>query len=190
MFETLLLSITSYIGTNIDDMIINTFFFAFAGGKREIRSIVLGKYVGIGILILISVVGSMGLKWLPTEYLRYLGFIPIGLGVKEWVCGKDDDDDDDLCVNGYGATNLLWNVAVVTIANGADNIGVYVPLFTGFIGKQYLIFVVVFLIMTAIWCALGYRASKITVYERMISRYKQIIVPAVYILLGIYILIF
>lgn len=189
MLETFILSVTSFIGTNIDDLIIDTFFFAFASRKKEIRNIVQGKYLGIGILILISFVGSMGLKWIPTEYLKYLGLFPIGLGVKELICEKDDEDDENLCMSDSNVTNLIWKVAIVTIANGADNIGVYMPLFTGFTVNQYLIFMSVFVIMIAIWCSLGYRASKISVYEKMINKYKKIIVPSVYILLGVYILI-
>ena len=37
MLETLILSVVSYIGTNIDDMIINIFFFSLAKEKAEKR---------------------------------------------------------------------------------------------------------------------------------------------------------
>nr|WP_245812084.1 cadmium resistance transporter [Actinophytocola xinjiangensis] len=43
-------------------------------------------------------------------------------------------------------------VAAVTFANGGDNVGVYVPVFTtgGTVG-----YVLVFLALVAVWCALG-----------------------------------
>ena len=189
MLETFILSVTSFIGTNIDDMIINTFFFAFATGKKDIRSIILGKYLGTGLLVLISIIGSLGLKIIPVEYVKYLGIIPICLGVKEFAGGISDDDEENGCLGDSNRSNLLWNAAVVTMANGADNIGVYIPLFTKFSVNQYLIFMIVFVIMTAIWCVIGYRASKVPFYEKMINKYKTVIVPLVYICLGIYILI-
>ena len=82
---------------------------------------------------------------------------------------------------------LLMNVAFVTIANGADNIGVYIPLFTGFSVVQYIIFFLVFAVMTALWCILGYKAASMTLLKNTINKYKKMIVPAVYILLGVYI---
>lgn len=43
MVETILLSFISFVATNLDDMIINTFFFSLASGTKEIKSIVFGK---------------------------------------------------------------------------------------------------------------------------------------------------
>ena len=49
------------------------------------------------------------------------------------------------------------SVAAVTFSNGGDNIGIYTPLFASnnIIG-QIDILVVLFLIMTAVWCSIGY----------------------------------
>ena len=79
MLEILILSITSFIGTNIDDFIIDIFFFSSAESKKDIFHIFLGKYLGIGILVLISLMGSMGLEFLPVQYIGVLGLIPIWL---------------------------------------------------------------------------------------------------------------
>ena len=64
MLEILILSITSFIGTNIDDFIIDIFFFSSAESKKDIFHIIPGKYLGIGILVWISLMGSMGLEFL------------------------------------------------------------------------------------------------------------------------------
>lgn len=55
MVETLILSITSFVGTNIDDMFINTLFFAEAETKSDSKTIVFGKYLGILIFLSILV---------------------------------------------------------------------------------------------------------------------------------------
>ena len=184
MFETFLLSIIAFVATNLDDMIINTFFFSLASGIREIKSIVLGKYLGTGILILISILSSQGLRWIPVEYIKYLGFIPIVLGMKELLHKSEEDDTP----SSSDASILIWKVAIVTIANGADNLGVYIPLFTEFYWNQIFVFVIVFIVMIAVWCAVGYQASNVESYRNTITKYKRAFVPLVYILLGIYIL--
>lgn len=189
MLEIFILSITSFLGTNIDDMIINTFFFSSAKSKKEIRSIILGKYIGIGLLVLVSVLVSLGLGFLPMKYIGYLGLIPIALGIKEIISNYKKDDDEDSKTENIKGSDLIWNVALVTIANGADNIGVYIPLFAGFSFIEYAIFCGVFLLLIALWCVLGQQIAKLPSLKNMIDRYKKVIVPSIYILLGLYILL-
>ena len=201
MLEVCILSIISFIATNIDDMIINTFFFVSAERKKDIYSIIFGKYLGMGALVLLSMIGAAGLGYLPVQYIGYLGIIPIILGVKEMISnGKNggeskyevDSEMNPVINPEMGAVNnrkLLVTVAAVTIANGSDNIGVYVPMFTGFSVTEYAVCLLVFVIMTAVWCLLGYKLSGIPVLKGKIEKYKNVIVPAVYVLLGVYILL-
>lgn len=186
MAEIILLSIISYIGTNIDDMIINTLFFASVEKRSDICSIVLGKYLGIGALALLSILGSFGLSFLPAQYVACLGLVPILLGVKETIRNIRGEEETPAAGEKSGLC-LLWPVVLVTVANGADNIGVYVPLFAGFTRVQYIIFVAVFACMIAAWCAAGYALSKIPLLNSKINRHKKVVVPTIYILLGIYI---
>lgn len=54
MIETIIAGIMSFVGTNIDDIFINTLFFAQADTKRKIQSVVIGKYLGSGSLMLLT----------------------------------------------------------------------------------------------------------------------------------------
>lgn len=188
MSGIIILSITSFIGTNIDDMIINTFFFAAAKSNRDKSCIVLGKYVGMGMLIIISVLGALGLSFLQLEYVGYLGVIPIGLGIKEIINSLREKEADNCETVNHKSKKMMWNVVGVTIANGADNVGVYIPLFINFSFAEYVVFLVIFSLMIALWCALGYKASKLPFLKNVIEKYKVIMIPTVYILLGIYII--
>ncbi|MBR5560060.1 MAG: cadmium resistance transporter [Clostridia bacterium] len=193
MMEIVLLSVMAYVATNIDDMVINTFFFSAAQSRCELRGVVLGKYLGIGMLVLLSAAGACGLGFFPVRYVRYLGLIPIALGVRALVenmraKGQECDEAPECGAAGGGGAGMLFRVAAVTIANGADNIGVYVPLFAGFSLSEYAVFCAVFAAMTALWCALGYRAAKLPALQAITGRYKKAIVPCVYILLGLYVL--
>ena len=189
MLDTFILSIASFIATNIDDLIIDMFFFSAAGCTTDICRIFLGKYLGIGILIMISMAAAIGIQCIPMGYIGYLGLVPIGMGAKMLIDKNTEEDDGNYNITRRGSTAMFWNVVLVTIANGADNIGVYVPLFTGFKVSQYYIFLVVYVIMLAAWCNLGYRVARLPVFEKMINKYKIILIPVVFILLGSYIML-
>ena len=188
MAEIILLGIVSFIATNLDDMIINTFFFSFVEKKRKVYFIILGKYLGIGVLIFLSIAGAFGLGFLPIQYLSLLGLVPLFLGIKELISISQKNCEEEQKISFKQDKHLLWSVTLITMANGADNIGVYIPLFTGLESSEYTIVFIVFAGMTAIWCILGYKLSKIPLLNSKIMKYKEVIVPAVYILLGIYIL--
>ena len=187
MIETFILSITSFVGTNIDDMFINTLFFSEAETKADSKSIVCGKYLGIGTLIILSILGAFGLQFLPQHYIGYLGFVPICLGIKEIIANIKSNSSDESEDNGRKSTNKVINTALITTANGADNIGVYIPLFAGFTVWQITLTVLVYLILIAVWCFLGKVLADLPVLKSFLTRYKAIIVPIVYITLGVYI---
>lgn len=192
MFETFILIITSFIGTNIDDIFINTLFFSEAKTKADNRNIVLGKYLGIGALILLSVLGAFGVQFLPQQYIGYLGLVPIGLGIKEIIVtvkARKPDTTDDADELEQKSANKILNTVLITMANGADNIGVYIPLFAGFAVWQTLLAIGIFLILIAVWCLLGKFLANLPVVKNAIEKYKTVIVPIVYIALGVYILL-
>lgn len=192
MVETFILSITSFVGTNIDDIFINTLFFTEAKTKADNRNIVIGKYLGIGALILLSVLGAFGLQFLPQQYIGYLGLVPIGLGIKEIIVAiksRKADKADEAEETAQKSANKVLNTALITMANGADNIGVYIPLFAGFAVWQTLLAIGVFLILIAVWCLLGKLLANLPVVKNVIEKYKTVIVPIVYIALGVYILL-
>ena len=83
----------------------------------------------------------------------------------------------------------IINVFLVTIANGADNIGVYVPLFTTLNTLELIMTIIVFFLMTALWCFAGERLTTIPRIKHTIHKYKNVIVPVVFIAIGIFIII-
>lgn len=186
--QTVLLSAIAFISTNIDDLFINMFFFAQYRTKEAARRIAAGKYLGMGALTAVSLLGAYGLQMLPGKWLALLGLIPIGLGIREILSnlrGQNEAEEPS------SAAGTLWlSMALITIANGADNIGVYLPLFAGFSFWQMGIALLVFACMTGIWCFLGKQLTSLPVLQKLLSEYKTILIPLVYILLGLYILFF
>jgi cadmium resistance protein CadD (predicted permease) len=78
----------------------------------------------------------------------------------------------------------------VTIANGGDNIGIYVPLFANRTLMGLGITLIVFFTMIAVWCWIANSLSRHRAIAQFISMcYGDRIVPFVLIGLGIYILV-
>lgn len=94
MIETVLAAIAAFFGTNIDDIFINTIFFAQADSKQEVRAVVVGKYLGMGILVLASLFGAFFLSGIPQTYIGLLGLVPIALGIKEIICNIKSNSQD------------------------------------------------------------------------------------------------
>ena len=83
----------------------------------------------------------------------------------------------------------IINVFLVTIANGADNIGVYIPLFTTLNSLELIVTIIIFLLLIALWCFAGERLTNIPTIKHTIQKYKNIIVPVVFIVIGIFIIV-
>ena len=182
MLEAIFTSIIAFISTNIDDILILTFIFT-ANKNAKTYKIIFGKYLGMAILTAVSILSAMGLKLIDTKYLFLLGFMPIILGVKEIISNfKSSESDDKPNIEGS-----VLSTAFLTIASGADNIGIYIPLFTGFNFTETLIGVIVFAVMTFLWCMLSKIIASFSKIQSITEKYKIYIIPAVYFILGIYI---
>ena len=188
MIETLVLSVTSFIGTNIDDLLINTLLFAGAENRSDQRHIFIGKYLGIGALVLLSMLGAAGLQFLSQRSIGLLGLVPICLGVKEILSSFVHNKADEHNEIPEKSSNLALSTALITIANGADNIGVYIPLFADFAFWQLMLTIIVFSVLVFASCLLSRSLSGMPVLKSSLSSAKQFIVPLVYIALGVYIL--
>ncbi|MEH1013298.1 cadmium resistance transporter [Micromonospora sp. CPCC 206060] len=172
-----------FAGTDIDDIIVLTVLFVAArrGGRPRPGQIVAGQYLGIGALVAASAVVAAGLLVVPDPWTGLLGLLPIGLGVRALLSGDDDETPEVV-----GGT---LGVAGVTIANGADNIAVYVPVFRALGPTQTGVFLLVFVVLVALWCAAAAWLGGHPRVVRLVERAGRWLVPAVFIMIGLVILI-
>lgn len=189
MIEVVIASIMCFIATTIDDLFLDMLFFAQATTRKQVQSIFAGKYVGIGILVLLSCLGAYGLQFVPEQYIVFLGLIPIVIGVKEGLENFKKSEEEDSEEQPELSKGFLWSVVLVTISSGADNIGIYIPLFSNYTIVQMIVVIITFSIMVACWCFLGKTLSSFPYLRKFLLKYKQIIVPVVLICLGIYIIL-
>jgi len=188
LIRAVVTGVTSFAATNIDDIFLLTLFF----GRREksVRGwhIVLGQYLGFTTLVAISLIGYFARYVAPREWIGLLGFLPMAIGVKklvEWKKAQDGLSGDEAA--GINADSSVSTVAAVTFANGADNIGIYTPLFASSGYKELLTILIVFFILLAVRRLAGYYLSRHPFIARTLDRGGHLIVPFVLIGLGLFI---
>ncbi len=190
-------------------------FFSGVNNDMKTRHVVIGQYLGMGALIIISIIGALGVSVIPHEYVGLLGLAPIYLGIKEYVNYKRESETEKNIENEEckaieknnleeitdtqigekeTSSNRFINSGVikvfsVTFANGGDNIGIYIPIFAKMDLLSIIVTIVIFMILVAIWCFIALRISKHHLVQRGIEKYKHIFVPIIFIVLGIFILI-
>ncbi|RZT85678.1 cadmium resistance protein CadD (predicted permease) [Pseudonocardia sediminis] len=175
--------------TNIDDILILALFFARVRGRpRGASIVVIGQYLGFAGIVAAAVVGALGAGLLPESVLPYLGILPLLLGIRAaWTAWRERHDSETDSPND-GDVGIL-TVATVTLANGGDNIGVYVPVLANAGTAGMVTYVAVFLVLVAVWCATGRFFATRPPVARTLARWGHIILPVVLIGIGLVILI-
>lgn len=172
-------SIVTFAATNIDDAFLLTIFFA---RRIPARRIVAGQYVGFAAIICISVISAWAALAIPHRWIRFLGLVPLALGIQQLLRTRRNEAEPTR-VSNYN----IASIALVTLSNGADNIGVYVPFFVSARAHLWLI-LIVYAVMVAMWCAVGRWLGSHSLILRSVDRWGHWAVPLVFIGLGIYVL--
>lgn len=81
-----------------------------------------------------------------------------------------------------------YKVAAVTIANGGDNISIYIPLFAGNQLASLGVILGVFFVMVGVWCAIAYFLTRHPTIAYVLSRYGRHVISFVLIDLGLLIM--
>jgi cadmium resistance transport/sequestration family protein len=192
----ILQGIAAFIATNLDDVVVLMVFFSQHNAAGRSKQIVIGQYLGFGVLILLSLPGYFGGRLLSPEWIRLLGLVPLGIGLKLlFFPGKAEEEPSISAVTDSRLSRLLnflppqiLQVAAVTVANGGDNIGIYVPLFASKNLFGLSVILSIFALMVGVWCYLAWRLVKQPAISGLLGKYGDRVVPWVFIVLGCYIL--
>jgi len=183
-----------FAATNVDDVFLLAAFFA--DERMRPRAVVVGQFLGIGLLVALSAVAALAALSVPDGYPALLGVVPLALGVRGlWRLirkgGEPDAEEDtarDAQRRAVGRTHSqVLAVAAVTVANGGDNLAAYIPLFVRDPGAIPL-HAAVFAVMTGLWCLAGFKLVRNELAARPIRRYGHVALPIVLTALGLWIL--
>ncbi len=187
----------AFSATNIDDIVILLLFFSQVNASFTPRHIVAGQYVGFAALIVSSLPGLFGGLIIPQHWIGLLGMLPIAIGISSLVNQEEDlpefvkeetEQFEDSTIASF-LSPQTYSVAVVTVANGSDNISVYVPLFASSDYVSFSIIIVVFFLLIGVWCYTAYKLSHQRVIADFLTRRGNQLVPFVLIGLGAFIVL-
>lgn len=192
LLQSIISAIAVYISTSIDYLFILLIIFSQSHTRKGMRHIIWGQYLGTSVLVAVSLFAAYVLNFIPQDWIiGLLGLIPIYLGIRVAVGGEEEEEEEEVVekLESGGTSRLFWTVALITIASGGDNLGIYIPYFASLSVSEILIALVVFVISIAILCFISYKLAKISFVSETLEKYERIIVPIVFIGLGIFILV-
>ena len=193
MGRTIISAIGVYISTSIDYLIVLIILFAQLSQNKQKWHIYAGQYLGTGLLVGVSLVAAYVVNFVPEAWMvGLLGLIPIYLGIRFAIVGEGEEEEEEEEIierlEQSKANQLFWTVTLLTIASGGDNLSIYIPYFASLDWTQALVALLVFAIGVIIFCKLSQVLSSIPLISETIEKYTRIIVPLVFIPLGLYIM--
>ena len=187
---------TAFTATNLDDILILLLFFSQVNAVFRHSHIVFGQFLGFTALVFISIPGFFGRLIFPPDWIGMLGLLPIAIGLSRLLNPETDDSEAEAELEQSEKSffsNFLspqtYSVAGVTVANGGDNIGIYVPLFASNTLESLAVILAVFFAMVGVWCYAAYRLIRMRAIADTLTRYGNQLVPFVLIGLGMAILV-
>lgn len=181
-------AVALFAGTNADDVVVLALLSAscLADGRPRRWEIWAGQYTGFAILAGLSVAAGRGLALVPERWLWLLALIPIAVGIVSLAATIRSLRRGER--PGPPSAGGLLGVAALTTVNGADDLAAYTPFFATTGTAQVAVTLVVFAACVALWCLAGGLLARQERVTATISRYGHWILPAVFILIGLYIL--
>ncbi|MEH2173113.1 cadmium resistance transporter [Nostoc sp.] len=187
----------AFIATNIDDIVILLLFFSQINANFRPRHIVAGQFLGFTVLLILSLSGLFGGLVLSKNWIGLLGLLPMSIGISSLVNQEEDSSKEVLAATEEAEASTItsflspqaYSVAVVTIANGSDNISVYVPLFASCNLENFLVIIGLFFLLLGVWCYVAYKLINNRVLADVLTHYINNLVPFILIGLGVFIVL-
>ena len=194
------------LATTFDDNIYLTSFFGRVSRTFRPRHVVVGEFLGLTILISISLVGYFVGMIVSDMWVGLLGVLPIMIGIHQ-LMGKEDDENSDVIeevekvhteVGRPRIKQSLWStirdpkthrVTAVHVSNGGNNVAVYIPLFASSSLPSLGVILTMCYMTIGFWCFCSYNLTRFPGISVLIARYGRKIAPFVLIYLGFSIII-
>lgn len=203
LISTLIIGFSAAFATTFDDNLYLTAFFGKVNRTFRPKHIVLGEFLGFTGLVFASLPGFFGGLVVPATWIGLLGFLPIAIGISNLISREQSAETvQDVsvltCDKPQRRNQSLWatirdrqtyRVSAVTVANGGNNIGIYVPLFASSNLPSLGVIVCACYLTVGTWCFLSYHMTRNPLAAPVLARYGRKIFPFVLIYLGLSILI-
>jgi cadmium resistance protein CadD (predicted permease) len=183
---------TAFSATNVDDLFLLMLFFSRRDPSFRVWQVVGGQFLGIASLLAISLLAVAGRLALPEGVIGLLGLFPISLGLTQLADGLVSPTPRTSQPNNPSGGSWmagLLGVAALTIANGSDNISVYMALLANGDPLRLRIFPLVFAALTALWCLVAWRLSQSSALGQPLRRLQRDLAPVLLVGIGVLVLL-
>ena len=193
-------AVALFAATNVDDLVVLALLSAAsrATGRPRRREIWAGQYLGFATLVGLSLAVGRGLSLILSRWLWLLALIPLTVGVVTLVAAiraaRRGEQSTPSLPRATGLSNVRWlswvagvaGVATLTVVDGADNLAAYTPVFATANEGRIAVTLAVFAVGVAVWCAVGALLTRHRRITDTLPRYGRWILPAAFILIGLY----
>lgn len=156
-------------------------FFAEAATSKTVTpfKIILGQSIGFTIIICISLIGFGVLLVFPSKPIGFLGLLPILLGMwkfRSLFVPKSEEVETTTTVTTTATLKGIFKVALITIINGGDNIGTYIPLFSQVERAEVALYVIVYYILLGMWCLAAFSVTRQKHVLALVQKYVDYLI--------------
>ena len=185
----ILSAVATFVSTSIDYLVILIILYSQKKNHQRSGRILAGQYLGLSILILVSLLAAFAFHLIPQDWIvGFLGLVPLFLGIRAAVHRESEEEEDEVLSSSKKYGSLVGSIAAITIASGGDNLGIYIPYFTTLNSLEICLVILIFAALTFLLNFISKRISYLKPIGGTIEKYEHIIVPVVFIALGIYIM--
>ncbi|BAQ59855.1 cadmium resistance transporter [Geminocystis sp. NIES-3708] len=197
------------LATTFDDNIYLTGFFSKVNRTFRPKHVVVGELLGFTTLVCISLIGFLIGLVISPNWIGLLGFLPILIGFNNLrlILLSRDDSSKDISANlrknakfhGFDSRRLsLWEVlqdrktyqiSAVTISNGGNNLGIYIPLFASSSLESLIVIILCCYALVLVWLFMSYNLTRQPGIAVVLSRYAGKLFPFVLMWLGLRIIL-
>lgn len=209
LLATIKIALAVAVATTFDDNIYLTGFFSEVNRTFRPKHVIVGELLGFTTLISISLIGFLIGLAIPSNWIGLLGILPILIGLNNLrlLLLNRDDSNYDKSVNlrknsrfhGFDSRRLsLWKVirdrqtyqvSAVTISNGGNNLGIYIPLFASSSLQNLAVIIPVCYLIVGTWLFMSYHLTRQPGIAFVLSRYAGKLFPFVLMWLGLRIIL-
>jgi cadmium resistance protein CadD (predicted permease) len=185
MLELVAFGVVLFVATNSDDLL--TLISWFVDPRLAASQVLAGQYLGQLVILTASGLAAALALAIATPWIHLFGLLPFTIGIVRLA---------QLARPGLAAdrepTSMVRGVAEVTgltIASGGDNLGAYAPVFATRSDGDRFVVIVVALVMTGLWCGIGYVVAHHPRSRIAAHRWGRLLLPPVMIAVGLSILV-
>ena len=188
LFSIVGIAVVAFCATNVDDLVL---LFSFLANRSfHLWNVIVGFAVGMLTILALSWIGALLADLPEPRYVGFLGFVPIGLGLKhlyyEFIHHQSLSDPGALQ---FSKNSQIAAVAIADVSQGQDTIILYSVLLFKAHNVAQLAVSLIYIILVFVWCSVGLFLLRYPALREPIQRYGPRFSPYLMIGVGAYIVL-